>query len=48
MEILTECEENFAEEWEKILKHVMIKAAKISLKEVPVNVDSVISDYWTD
>jgi len=26
----------------------MIKAAQIIIKTIPVKVDSVVSDYWTD
>lgn len=47
-EIVTECEESFAEEWVKILEKTMIESAKILLKKVIVKVDTVISDFWTD
>ncbi len=47
-EILTECKEEFAEEWKTILEKVMIKAAQVVIKSIPVRVDGVISDYWTD
>ena len=47
-EIITEALEEFAEEWSVILSNVMIKAAEISIKSIPVKVDSVISLYWTD
>lgn len=47
-EIITECREDFAEEWSKILSNTMIEAAKLSIKSIPVKVDPVISDYWTD
>lgn len=47
-EIITECREDFAVEWSKILSNTMIKAAQISIKSIPVKVDPVISDYWAD
>lgn len=46
-EILTECEESFAEKWKLILETTMIAAAKNVIKTVPVLVEGVISDYWT-
>lgn len=47
-EILTECKEEFAEEWKPILEKIMIETAQIIIKSIPVKVDSVISDFWTD
>jgi len=47
-EILTECREDFVDTWKPILEDTMIKAAQIIIKSIPVKVDSVISDYWTD
>ncbi len=47
-EIVTECEESFANEWKDILEKTMIEAAQIIIKSIPVKVDSVISNYWTD
>ena len=46
-EILTECAEDFAEEWKPILENIMIDSAKVVLKRVPVKVDVKISDCWT-
>lgn len=45
-EIQTECEESFAEEWKGILDNIMIEAAKVVIKDVPIVVDCKISDYW--
>ena len=45
-EILTECEDSFAEEWKLIMDDLMIKAAQVVLKETPVVVDCQISEYW--
>lgn len=47
-EIVTECEESFANEWKEILEKTMIEAAQTIIKSIPVKVDTVISDYWTD
>lgn len=48
-EILTECNDvDFAEEWAKILSDTMINAAKTLIKTIPVKVDPVISEFWTD
>lgn len=47
-EIITECPKDFAEFWADILENTMVKAAEISIKSVPIKVDTVISDYWTD
>ena len=47
-EILTECREDFVNDWKPILENTMIKAAQIVIKSIPVKVDSVVSDYWTD
>lgn len=47
-EIITECKEDFADEWLTILEDTMIKAAQLVIKSIPVKVDSVISDFWTD
>lgn len=47
-EIITECREDFVEEWKPILESTMIEAAQVSIKTIPVKVDSVVSDYWTD
>jgi DNA polymerase I len=47
-EVLTECKESFANEWKEILEKTMIKSAQMIIKSIPVKVDGVISDYWTD
>jgi DNA polymerase-1 len=47
-EILTECREDFVDIWRPILEDTMIKAAQVVIKTIPVKVDSVVSDYWTD
>ena len=47
-EIITECREDFVDIWKPILEDTMIKAAQIIIKSIPVKVDSVVSDYWTD
>ncbi len=47
-EICTECPDELVEIWEPILTSTMIKAAEKVIKSVPIKVDSVISDYWTD
>lgn len=47
-EIVTECREDFVDTWRPILEDTMIKAAQVVIKTIPVKVDSVISDFWTD
>jgi DNA polymerase-1 len=47
-EIVTECPDELVEMWEPILTSTMIKAAEKVIKSVPVKVDSVISEFWTD
>lgn len=47
-EVLTECRESFANEWKEILEKTMIESAQMIIKSIPVKVDGVISDYWTD
>lgn len=46
-EILTECREDFAEEWKVILEQTMIKAAEVIITTVPIEVEGVISNFWT-
>jgi DNA polymerase-1 len=46
-EILTECREDFTEEWKIILEQTMIKAAEVIITTVPIEVEGVISNYWT-
>lgn len=45
-EIQTECREDVAEEWCKKLEEIMINAAKIVIKTVPIKADCGIHDYW--
>lgn len=45
-EIQTECREDFAEEWSKILEQLMIKAAKEIIKTIPVIAECSVSNYW--
>jgi len=47
-EVISECREDFVDIWKPILEDTMIKAAQIIIKTIPVKVDSVVSDYWTD
>lgn len=46
-EILTECKEDFTEEWKVILEQIMIKTAEIIIFSVPIKVKGVISNFWT-
>ncbi|AAC07735.1 bifunctional 3'-5' exonuclease/DNA polymerase [Aquifex aeolicus] len=46
-EIVVECEKEKAEEVKEILEKSMKTAGKIILKEVPVEVESVINERWT-
>ena len=46
-EIITECEEYYAEEWKPILERIMIETAQLIIKSIPVKVEGTISDYWT-
>lgn len=46
-EIQTECREDRAEEWKVKLQELMIEAARVILKTVPIEADVSISDYWT-
>jgi DNA polymerase-1 len=45
-EIQTECREDKAEEWKEILNNIMIEAAEVVIKDVPVVVDCGVHDYW--
>lgn len=45
-ELQTEVAENFAEEWFKIMPKLMIQAAEVILKTVPMEVDCRISGQW--
>lgn len=44
-EIQTECREDMTEEWRKVLERIMIDAAKVVLKKVPVKVACSINDH---
>ncbi len=46
-EIQTECREDKAEEWKDKLRELMIEAARVVLKTVPIEAKVNISDYWT-
>lgn len=46
-EILTECREDFTKEWKEILEQTMITTAENIVTTVPIEVEGVISDYWT-
>ncbi len=46
-EIQTECREDKAKKWKDKLQELMIEAAKVVLKIVPIEVNVSISDYWT-
>jgi DNA polymerase-1 len=45
-EINCEVKEDFAEEWSKIQRDLMIKAGQEIIKIVPVEVDCKITDHW--
>lgn len=45
-EIITECAEEYAEEWRPVMEELMIKAAKFVIRSIPVKVDCKISDKW--
>ena len=45
-EIITECKNELAEEWKPIMESLMIQAAQIVIKNVPVKVDCKITEYW--
>lgn len=46
-EIQTECKIEFAEEWASIMSKLMIQAAEVILKNVPMEVDCKVSDHWS-
>lgn len=47
-EVISECKEEYAEEWKFILERVMIDTAEKVITSIPIKVDAIISDYWTD
>ena len=46
-EIQTEVRQDYAKEWSKIMSKLMIDAANVILKKVPMIVDCKINDYWS-
>jgi DNA polymerase I-like protein with 3'-5' exonuclease and polymerase domains len=46
-ELQTECREDIADWWKGRLQKLMVNAAKLYLKKVPIEVDVKINDYWT-
>lgn len=46
-EIQTECREDYAEQWKKELERIMIEAAKVVIKRIPIKADVKVSDCWT-
>lgn len=46
-EIITECREDIAEWWSGEMSKLMIAAAKVVIKTIPVVVDCKVSDCWT-
>lgn len=46
-EIQTEVTEEFAEEWATIMEDIMVKAASVVLKQVPMVVDCKVAEYWS-
>lgn len=46
-EIITECKDELAEEWSKTMSKLMVDAAKVVIKSIPVVVDCKVSDHWS-
>lgn len=46
-EIITEVHEDYAEEWRPIMEGIMVQAAQLVIKSIPVKVDCKISNHWT-
>lgn len=46
-EIQCEVIEHFAEDWSKIMSDIMVEAAGVILKKVPMVVDCKVADTWT-
>ena len=46
-EIITECREDFAEEWLPIMTKIMEESAQVIIKSIPVKVDCKITDCWS-
>jgi DNA polymerase-1 len=44
--IVTECKDEFAEEWKAIFEDIMIKAGELLIKSIPVKVDTYIAKSW--
>lgn len=47
-EVISECKEEFVDTWRPILVDTMIKTAELIITSIPIKVDPVVSDYWTD
>lgn len=45
-EIQTECPEELCEEWEIKLNELMVGAAQVVIKSIPIVADCKIADYW--
>lgn len=45
-EIITECREDLAEAWLPVMESLMIQAAGIVIKSIPIKVDIHITDKW--
>lgn len=46
-EVQTEVTEEFSEEWSNIMEKIMVQAASVVLKEVPMVVDCKVANYWS-
>ena len=46
MEIRTECPKEMAEWWRDVMQKIMIEAAQLVIKTIPVVVDCTIKDKW--
>lgn len=46
-ELQTECKKNFSKQWKEIQQQLMIKAAEVILKKIPMQVDCKVSDHWS-
>lgn len=46
-EIITECKEEYAEEWKVIMQNIMMEAGKVIVKSIPMKADCHITDFWT-
>jgi DNA polymerase I len=46
-EIQTECLEEIAEQWAVTMSNLMVKAAQVCLKTIPMTVDCKVSGHWS-